>query len=129
MKPKQQDMFKSETSGMPQAISLPEQPWLVIEIPGRLPSWNEILGMEQWARYKFKDEIQVAFLSALKACASDSSTRTTFARSIMSTAADTLASYRVMRQEQRKLRSAKKRQIQAQQKASQSKSTGSKVAF
>ena len=26
-------------------------------IPGRLPSWNDILGMEQWARYDFKNEL------------------------------------------------------------------------
>lgn len=80
-----------------------------ITVPGRLPSWNEILGMEMWARYKFKKELADAFLSALRATESACSTRTTFAASISSTFADTLERYLRMRQELRKSKSRKKR--------------------
>ena len=34
-----------------------------LTVPGRLPSWNDILGMEQWARYKFKNSLAKDFLS------------------------------------------------------------------
>lgn len=80
-----------------------------ITIPGRLPSWNDILGMEHWAREKFKKEIQDSFLSALRRSASDCSTTTTAVKSTMSIAADTLASYQATRLAERKLRQAKKR--------------------
>lgn len=72
-----------------------------------VPSWNEVLAMEQWARAKRKSEIQDAFLSALQASVNDCSTRITFARSTLSTAADTLASYRATVLEKRKSKSPK----------------------
>ena len=80
-----------------------------LTIPGRLPSWNELLGMEHWARYKLKEEIQVAFLSALYQSGSDSSMKTTLPKSITLTAAATLESYRKTAQEQRKLKSHNKK--------------------
>lgn len=80
-----------------------------VVIPGRLPSWNEILGMEHWARAKFKSDIQDAFLSELRRSAADSSTKTTSARNTMSIAADTLESYQATQRAKRALRQAKKK--------------------
>lgn len=92
-----------------------------ITIPGRLPSWNEILGMEHWARHKFKGELANAFLSALRHGANDCSTRTTLQRSTMLTYCVTLESYLAMRQEQQRLRSAKRRSAQKSLSVSRSK--------
>jgi hypothetical protein len=74
-----------------------------------VPSWNAILGMEHWGRDKFKKEIQHAFLSALRASAADSSTKTTSAKNTLSIAADTLEFYMKTAQERRtsKQRSAR----------------------
>lgn len=66
-----------------------------------VPSWNAVLGLEHWGRDKMKKEIQAAFLCALRACAADSLTRTTSARSTLSTAADTLACFLKTAREQR----------------------------
>ena len=66
---------------------------MTLKIPGRLPSWNAILGMSRWQRLRLKHMIQAEFLSALRASAADSLTRTTSARSTMSIAADTLAAF------------------------------------
>jgi hypothetical protein len=80
-----------------------------LTVPGKLPSWNAILGMGHWQRAKLKKEIQSAFLSALRACGGDSSTRTTSQKSTMSIAADTLALYMQTRLTKRKLKSASAR--------------------
>lgn len=69
-----------------------------------VPSWNEVLGMEHWGRDKRKKEIQAAFLSALRACAAASLTRTTSAKNTWSIAADTLASYQAMVRDKRALK-------------------------
>lgn len=37
-----------------------------LTVPGRLPSWNAILGTHHWTRKKFKDELAAEFLSALR---------------------------------------------------------------
>ena len=74
-----------------------------------VPSWNELLGMAHWARAKRKTGIQDAFLSALRASAADSSTKTTSARNTLSIAAGTLASYQQTRQTNAKLKQLKKR--------------------
>lgn len=126
----QQDMFRDQTaSGMSQA-SDSREPIVRLEVPGRIPSWNEILGMEHWARYKYKDQVQVAFLSALRACAADCSMKTTSARSILLTAADTLGCYRATAQAKRKLRRSKGRLIRASKSGSSSKSSDfDKVPF
>ena len=65
-------------------------------IPGRLPSWNQILGMSHWERVAFKRQAMDGFLCALRACDSGCSTRTTSARSTLSIAAAMLVSYREM---------------------------------
>ena len=89
-----------------------------LTIPGPLPSWNDILGMEHWERAKVKSAIQEVFLSALRLSASDSSTKTTSVKNSMSIAADTLVSYQAMRQEKRRLRQAKKKLLAKQNNAS-----------
>jgi hypothetical protein len=80
-----------------------------LEVDGRLPSWNEILGMEQWARYKFKGKLANDFLFALRRSAADSSTKTTCARNTMLTFADTLARFLETKQAARKLKQRSKR--------------------
>lgn len=92
-----------------------KQPYgaIVLRIPGRLPSWNEILGMEQWARYKFKQELETSFLSVFKASGSDCSTKIICAKNSMSIAYDTLASYRQMRLDKRKLKQRNARLLKA----------------
>lgn len=99
------------------------EPIFSLTIPGRLPSWNEVLGMEHWARYKLKEEIQGAFLCALYQSASDCSTKTTSAKSSILTAAATLESYRKIRREQRALKLANKKRSPGRKKKSKSKST------
>jgi len=89
-----------------------------LEIPVKLPSWNEILGMNHWRRKKFKDELAKGFLSALQASASDSSMRTTCARSIISTYVDTLESYLATKREKQKLRQRSARLKKAKKKKS-----------
>lgn len=69
-------------------------------------SWNNVLQLEQYARSGLKDKIQIAFLSALRASAVASSTPTTSASSMLSTAADTLACYRATALQRRKLRAS-----------------------
>lgn len=86
-----------------------QSPEVVIEIPGRLPSWNDVLGMEEWARYRFKQQVQETFLCALRLSATDSSMKTTSAKNTMSIAADTLALYMTTARQQRALKSAKKK--------------------
>ena len=77
------------------------------QIPGRLPSWNQILAMQHWNRAKFKSKAMADFESALRVSAADSSTKTTFAKNTLSTAADTLASYRETLLAKRKSKSSK----------------------
>lgn len=74
-----------------------------------MPSWNELLNIEHWAREKIKKQIQADFLSALRRSASAYSTKTICAKNIMSTAADTLACYQVTQQQKRALKRAKKK--------------------
>src|SRR5690349_16140771 len=78
-------------------------------IPGPLPSWNDVLGMDHWARDRLKKGIQERFLSALQRSACDFSTKTTCARNTMSIAADTLASFQATQRAKRALRRAKKK--------------------
>ena len=80
-----------------------------IVVPGRLPSWNDMLGMEHWQRYKFKNDLAKSFLSALRQSETDCSMRTISQRNSMSIYADTLASYLTTARARRALRSAKKR--------------------
>lgn len=128
-------MNSEQDSPMPQQLSFDSTPakqaTLVcrLTIPGRLPSWNEILGMEQWARYKYKQQIQDGFLYELRRLARDCSMRTTCAKNFWSIAADTLALYQATALQKRKLRSANKKRSRELEKKQPSKSSGSKVPF
>lgn len=127
----QPELFKTPKPGSttPEAIIVSGEPLVTIIIPGRLPSWNEILGMEQWARYKFKGELASVFLSVLEATEGDCSTRITSAVSSTLTYSATLRSYLRTRQEQRKLRSARKRLAAKNASLSELKFTKSKPPF
>lgn len=48
----------------------------------KVPSLNRLFAMNPWTRKKEKEQTQAAFMSALQASGADSSTLTTFARSI-----------------------------------------------
>lgn len=97
----QKDMFPTEREV---TSKVQGQPLFSLTIPGKLPSWNEVLGMEHWTRKDLKKSIQAGFLSALRASAETSSTRTISARNIMLTAAVTLESSLKILQEQSELR-------------------------
>ena len=96
-----------------------------LTVPGRLPSWNKILGMEQWARYRFKKDLATTFLSALRAGENDFSTKTTSVKSITSIYAATLESCLETRLARRKLRSARKRSARRSRSAFKSTCTAS----
>lgn len=96
-----------------------------LEIDGRLPSWNEMLKMEHWARYKFKQDLTAGFLSSLRQSESTSSMRITSARSSMSTYSATLERYLVTRQLRRQSKSAKGKPAATKKSRSSSKSTSS----
>ena len=113
------------------ATQFQSEPTVVLEIAGRIPSWNEILGMEHWARDKYKTSVRENFLCALRATAQGSSTKTTFAKNILLTAAATLDSYDKTVRERRRLRSAKRKSEKASLSSLKSKSSkpADKVPF
>ena len=94
------------------------EPLVTIEIPGRLPSWNEVLGMEHWQRFKAKEKWANDFAYALRRSVEDCSTMTTLQRNTLLTAAATLDSYLVTRRELRKSKLASKR-LAAKNRSSQ----------
>lgn len=124
-----QATFASLESGTPPPA--PEQKLIVsLNVPGRLPSWNEILGMEQWQRYQFKQRLAEDFLSELKRTAADCSMKTTSAKNIMWTYAATLECYLQTRREKRRLKLAKKKLEKKSPNLFALKSTGlGKVPF
>lgn len=98
-----------------------------LTLPGRMPSWNEMLGMEHWARYKFKKELASNFLYALSRKERFSSTTTTVAKSSTLTFSAThLAAYLATAEKRRELRSVKKKLKTENQKKLDSKCTKSK---
>jgi len=96
-------------------------PIFELKIPGRLPSWNQILAMHHWQRKKFKDQIAKDFLCALLAEGGGSLTRTTSARSIMLISCDTVASCLTTHQAAAALKSRKRSAEKASRKKSQLK--------
>lgn len=104
----QKDLFPMAEA----AFARPEfedEPFLTIEIPGRIPSWNEILGMEHWERYRFKSKLRREFISGLRVFAQLCSMKTTSARNSILIAAATLESYDRMIRERQRLKSARRR--------------------
>lgn len=120
---KQPDMFSAPTATI---ADPPSEPIFEIEIPGRLPSWNEILGLEQWKRYAFKKELAAVFLSSLRATGADCSMKTTCAKNTMLTFAATLERYLATKQAERKSKLARKRSEQKSANLFESKSSNSK---
>src|SRR5271170_5772654 len=100
-----------------------------LSIPGRLPSWNEILGMEHWGRHKLKGELANTFLYAVRRTESGSLMKTTSAANTYSIYAGTLELYLQTRRELRKSKLAKKKLALKKLKESPSKSSSSKVPF
>lgn len=100
-----------------------------LRVPGRLPSWNELLGMQHWSRHKLKGGVQKDFLFALRVSERTCSMRTTSAKSITSIASVMLESYLAMIREKRILKSASKNPIPERPKKSSSKFFKSKVPF
>jgi len=96
---------------------------------GRLPSWNDVLSLEPWALYKYKQDLENAMLSELRQSADGSSMRIICARSFLLTCSDTLARYREMRLAKRRLKLLNKKQAKASQKKSGLKSLNSDVPF
>lgn len=90
-----------------------------------VPSWNDMLAMQSWARMRRKDEIQLAFLSALRAAAADPLTTITCAKNTLLTAADMLDSYRAMTLDKRKSKQLAKRLEKKKLKALSLKSSPS----
>src|SRR6478736_3048255 len=89
-------MTSSADSPMPQKPSSGQT--LRLRIPGRMPSWNAVLGLNHWRRLKLKHEQQDAFISALSLSENDSATRTICARSTCSTVSDIAVRFREMSQ-------------------------------
>jgi hypothetical protein len=110
-------------------LSVDKTPFVSLVIPGRLPSWNDILGMETWQRYQFKRKLAEDFLSVLKAIEKDSSTKIICAASTSWTYSAILESYLATRQAERKLKSARKRLEQKKPSSPELKFTKSKVPF
>ena len=98
-------------------------------VPGRLPSWNAMLGMEQWARYQFKKELADIFLLSLRESERACSTTTTPAKSTTLTYSATLASYLMTAQARRASKLRNKKLKLASVKKSESLFTKSKVPF
>lgn len=94
-----------------------------LTVPGRLPSWNDILGMEQWARYRFKADLAKGFLSELRRSEGDSLTKTTSAKNTtLIFSATRLEDYLETARQQRALKSRNKKLAKANPKKSESKS-------
>lgn len=112
-----------------ESITSPGRLVFRLTIPGRLPSWNDMLAMEHWERYLYKREVADAFLSELRRIAESCSTKTTSARNSWLTYADTLERYLAMRQEKRRLRLLKRRLAAKNQKELSLKSSSDDVPF
>lgn len=94
-----------------------------LKVPVRLPSWNEVLGMEHWARYKLKQDLAKSFELSLRATARDFSMKTTSAKNIWLTYVATLELYQRTRLEQRRLRLSRKKSKATKRKNALSKYT------
>jgi len=100
-----------------------------LTIPGKLPSLNELLGMEHWRRYQFKKELADVFMFALRQYESDCSTKIIRSPSTTLTFSATLACYLEMIRQRRISRSASRKQSLGREKKFASKFTKSEVPF
>jgi hypothetical protein len=92
-----------------------------LTIPGRLPSWNQVLALSHWQRIKLKKGIADAFLCALRASAVDCSTRTICAKNSTLTYLDTLELFLKTARSKRESKSASKRLARANLKEPKSR--------
>lgn len=115
------DLFSPEFLPMPSGATLV----LRLEMDGRLPSWNEILAMEHWARKKFKDQLAEDFSCVLRAYADGSLINPTCATSTMKIYSDTLRSCLMTRRASALAKSHKGKPAATRKKKSSSKSTSS----
>lgn len=97
-----------------------------LTVPGRLPSWNQLLGMEHWQRYKFKKDLADIFLSSLKLSERACSTTTMPPPNTTLTYSATLASYLMTVRARRESKSRNKKLKLAKLKKSESLFTKSK---
>jgi len=97
------------------------------EVDGRLPSWNELLGMEHWSRHQLKKALQETFLSGLRQSGGSCSMTIIFAKSSMSIAADTLQSFMETARLRRELKLLKLKLGLTKESTSKSKSTSYKA--
>ena len=108
---------------MPASLSSNETQKIVLTIRHPVPSLNALFGMSHWARLREKKKIQAAFAYALLALGEDSSTRTTWPPSILSTASDMLASFGMTGRKTSSSKSARKRSKAKPTNAPSSKSS------
>lgn len=127
--PKNSNNFSLESQGtFFDSAPKPGKLIFTLVVPGRLPSWNQILGMEQWARYQFKKELAAAFTFALEQSERASLTGTISAKNTTSIFSAThLREYLETAQQRRQSRSAKKKLKLAKEKKSALKSLKSKT--
>ena len=92
-----------------------------LKIPGRLPSWNQILAMHHLQRKKFKDQLKRDFASALDRGVSDSLTKTTSAKNTSLISCATVASFLMMHLTNAALKSRKRNAEKAKRKKSELK--------
>ena len=97
-----------------------------VDLDGRLPSWNDLLGMEHWARHKLKQELQETFLSALRRSDPTSLTKITYAKNTTSTYAATLELFMETARLRRELKLLKKKLGLVKESSSGPKSSNSK---
>lgn len=98
-----------------------------LTIPGRLPSWNDILGMEQWARYRYKKDLADKFVFALQQSERASSTKIiSQPSSTLIFSATLLVAHLETARRRRELKSANKKLKLAKEKKSGSKSSSCK---
>lgn len=97
------------------------------EVDGRLPSWNDVLGMEHWSRHQLKKALQETFLSGLRQSDPTCSMKIIFAKNSMSIAADTLQSFMETARLRRELKLLKAKLEPTKESTSKSKSSSYKV--
>lgn len=78
-----------------------------------VPSWNDMLALDEWGRRRLKEKIADVFLCELQACCTACATTTTSVKKSLSIYAATLACYRTTIRDKRKLRQSSARQKKA----------------
>lgn len=69
---------------------------LRLVVPGRIPSWNQLLGLSHWRRLKLKKAQQQAFISSLHLSENASATRIISRKNGLSIVSDIVALFQEM---------------------------------